>query len=89
MILQVFSIFDSKAKAFLVPFFMHNVPIAQRAFSEACNDPTHAYCKHPEDFTLFHLGTFDDTSSNIHSLPTPQSIGLAASYKTGYIPPQE
>lgn len=78
---EVFAVFDSKAKAFLTPFFLINVAVAKRMFSEAANENSHAYWRHPEDYSLHHLGTFDDTTGGVDCFPTPQNLGLAATYR--------
>lgn len=59
MILKIFSIQDSKAAAHLPPFFMATTNQAMRTFSDCCNDKKHAFCLHPEDYTIFEHGSFD------------------------------
>jgi hypothetical protein len=80
MIKQVFSIFDAKAKAFSDPIYLPNVAIAERAFKIAANDPTSHICQTPTDYTLFHLGEWDDETGTQTPI-SPLSIGLASSYK--------
>lgn len=60
MKLCVYSIFDVKAGVFNTPFFQVNDQVAKRAFSDLVNDPQSMLFKHPEDFTLWRLGEFDD-----------------------------
>lgn len=62
MIFKVFCVYDDKAKAYLPPFFLPEVSQAIRAFGDAAQDSTHDFCKHPEDYTLFQLGTFNSSS---------------------------
>lgn len=81
MIHQVFAVYDSKAKAYAQPFFQHSVPIAQRAFGAAVNDPALLLCKYPEDYTLFHIGTYDDEIAQLHCFPEHTNLGLAVTYK--------
>lgn len=59
---NVFSIYDSKANAYLPPFFLPTVAMAVRAFSDCVNSDDHQFGKHPSDFTLWHLGTWDDAT---------------------------
>jgi len=80
MIQLVFSIYDSKAKAFLPPFFMPRAEMAQRAFSECANSDDHQFGKHPADYTLFHLGNWDDDTGVFAEKTTPTSMGLALEY---------
>ena len=65
MKISMFSIYDSKAKSYLPPFHMPNDAMALRVFQDCVSDPSHAFGKHPEDYTLFHLGHFDDETGII------------------------
>ncbi len=78
----IFTVYDDKAEAYLPPFFLNTVGEALRAFSELANDPNHAFCKYPSDFTLFQIGTFDNGNCSFELLPTPTAIGKAIEYKT-------
>lgn len=86
MILKVFGIYDSKASAYLPPFMMKTIGEAERALSGHVNDPQHNFSKYAEDFTLFDLGSWDDSNAkyNLHS--TPHSIGLLLQYKKHIVP---
>lgn len=73
MITKAFSIFDSKACAFGVPFFMPTAGAAIREFSDLCRDPQTRICKHAGDYVLYEIGAFDDhtailtvTSPHLH-----------------------
>ncbi|AXL14758.1 nonstructural protein [Microviridae sp.] len=65
MIHKIYTIYDSKAEAYLPPFFMHQQGMALRTFTDCVNDPNHAFGKHPEDYTLFNAGIFDDDLGTI------------------------
>lgn len=80
MNIQVFSVFDLKSKVFGQPFYSHNSAVAQRSFSIAVNDSSTGLFKHPEDFVLFHIGTFDDEKGDFSSF-APVNLGLAAHFK--------
>lgn len=81
MITSVFAVYDMKAKAFMQPFFSPMAATGIRAFSVAVNDPTTLLHKHPEDFVLFHLGSFDDELGRFVPLPTPAQLCMAAAVK--------
>jgi len=81
MIKQIVCVYDSKAKAFMDPIFIPNIPIAQRAFKNAANDPTTYIAQSPEDYTLFHIGNYDDETCKFEIFGTPESLGLATTYK--------
>jgi len=74
-----FSVFDQKALAYLPPFFMPEVGMATRAFTDMVNDTAHMFGKHPEDFTLFELGMFDDNKGMLEPFKSPEMVvtGLA------------
>lgn len=78
---QIVAVYDSKAKAFMDPIHVPNIGIAQRSFKIAVNDPTTYIAQSPEDYTLFHLGGWDDETSNYDLFSTPESLGLASTYK--------
>lgn len=63
----IFSVFDKKAVAYLAPFYFPQKGQAIRAFEDSINDPQSTFNKHPEDYALFELGQFDDTSGVITS----------------------
>ena len=63
MLYQIFTIYDSKAQNYHIPYQFKNEAIAIRQFGDMCNDPETTISKHPEDYTLFHLGAWDDQNS--------------------------
>lgn len=81
MKLSIFSIYDSKAQAYLPPFFLPRKQMAVRAFAECCNSESHQFGKWPADYTLFHVGAFDDESGLIDSFP-PISLGNGLEHKS-------
>lgn len=83
MRMQSFSVYDSKASAYMLPWFMQSPGEAQRAFTEMVNDPRqqNALTKYPEDFTLFHLGEWDDSTGQFHPFKTPKPLCKALEVK--------
>jgi len=63
MLHKMFSVYDTKAEAWLPPFFLPTLGMAQRMFADCVNDIRHAFSRHPADYTLFLLGSFDDGSA--------------------------
>lgn len=80
MQLKMFTVHDSKAEAFLQPFYDQTTASARRAFGAACNDAEHSFCKFPGDYTLFELGEFDQASGQTKLLDSPINLGLAITY---------
>lgn len=62
---QLFSVYDSKAKAYMPPFVMHENAMAVRVFADCINDTSHAFGKNPQDYTLFNIGEFDDNKGQV------------------------
>ena len=80
MKLMVFSVFDTKAGAYASPFFMSNQAQASRDFGDAVQNPKLHLNKHPEDFSLYCLGIFDDNSGKIESFDTPDHVCNAVDF---------
>lgn len=86
MITQVFTVFDSKTLAYLPPFFAPTPGAAMRSFIDAVGQSGHEFNKHPEDYTLFHLGSFDDCDGTFANLETKKSLGVASEVKAIHFP---
>ncbi len=71
---QIFVIYDSKANAYMQPWFLTTIPMAIRAFQDCIADPKHNFGAHPEDYTLFDIGQFDAQTAKINWTP-PVSLG--------------
>lgn len=80
MKLQVFSVFDSKAEAFIQPWYSQTLGTAIRSFEAAVNTEAHDFQKHAGDYTLFHLGEFDQTLGQFTQLPAAVNLGLAVNF---------
>jgi hypothetical protein len=60
MKLNVYSIYDTAAAAYMRPFFMPSDGQATRAFTDLATQADHEIGKHPEDYFLCRLAVFDD-----------------------------
>jgi len=74
MILEIVSIYDQAIGAYSRPVFVQSTGVAIRSFSDEVNreDQNNEMKRHPADFSLFHLGSFDDSTGlfvNIEPLP--------------------
>ncbi len=76
-----FSIFDSKVGAFLPDWNCPTAAGAIRLFQEGCLIPESPYFKHPGDYTLFQIGTFDQDTGDVEKTPKIDH-GLAIYHKT-------
>ncbi len=83
---KMYVIYDSKAKAYMQPWFLTTTPMAQRLFTDCVNDKDHNFGRHPEDYTLFTIGNFDDNNAKIE-WKSPEALGNGVQYivteKTG------
>lgn len=80
MNLYIFAIYDSAGSFYKDPFMINNKGIALREFADACNNKETFLSKHPGDYTLFELGTFDQDTGKFDILPTPVSLGKALEF---------
>lgn len=61
-ILNAYSLFDVKALTYSPPFYLGQDAAARRAFEELVNDANTLPGRHPTDFILYCVGTFNDTT---------------------------
>jgi len=79
MIILLFTIYDEKAEVYMPPFFVPTVGLATRAFTDCINSNDHQFGKHPADYTLFQIGTFDDADAAIINMEK-KSLGNGVEY---------
>lgn len=83
MKLQVMAVYDSKARVFLQPWFCVHIDVGIRAFAQAANQEGHQVGEAPEDFVLWHLGTYNDDNA-VFDLKQPYTnLGPASQFKKG------
>lgn len=79
MKMKMFSVYDIKAEAFMVPWFMPAQGQAVRAFSDLVEDKNTIVGKHPGDYKLVYLGDFDDNDGRFESVGMI-SLGFGSDY---------
>lgn len=62
MMLEMFTVYDKAVRAFLPPFYCRSHGEAIRSFTSTVNEKDHQFNKYAADYTLFHLGLFNDGS---------------------------
>lgn len=85
MMLQIYSVYDAKACFFGQPFFDQNPASAIRNFSDAVNDgsnPHNMWHKHPEDYSLFCIGDFDNQNGELIPILPPRSLVTASALRS-------
>lgn len=78
MKLFIVSIRDSAADVFNRPYFAPAIGAATRQFMDEVNrvSDDNMLNKHPEDFALFLLGTFDDSNGSFDLGESPRQLAL-------------
>lgn len=79
MLHKMYSVYDSKAEAYLPPFFASTKGVALRRFITSVNDPDHQFAIYPGDYTLFEIGEYDDQTGQVVSC-NPISLGVAVEF---------
>lgn len=82
MILRALAIHDKKAELFSMPIFVQAVGQGVRSFADTVNDGKSEYARHPEDYTLFDIGSYDDVKGQLVSI-VPVSLGNGVTFVTG------
>lgn len=75
MLVRMYAIYDSKAVAYLQPFFCANNAIAFRNIERACKNPQSPFAEFPADFNLFCLATFEDVDGVLSPFHVPENLG--------------
>lgn len=89
MKLNIYSIYDTAAAAYLRPFFIPSDGQASRAFTDIATDAEHEVGKHPSDYTLFKIGIWDDNTAEFITfspekvLTGMEAVGLSRQVKPG------
>jgi len=76
----IFSVHDSKAQAYLPPFYMRTKGEALRAFETTVKDTNTQFNKYPSDYTLVELGSFDEATGVIETWDKPIILENASVY---------
>lgn len=77
---MIFTIFDSKAESYLPPFLFPKPDMARRAFADCVNSKEHQFGQHPDDYTLFATGVWDEDKGTFTPYDHKQSLGNGLEY---------
>lgn len=81
---ELFAVLDAKAGFFGQLFWEQRREMAIRQFSDAVNDgsnPNNMWYRHPEDFTLYALGEYDNETGRVSSLPVLEAVVTASALR--------
>lgn len=65
MKLNAYTIYDVASGVYMRPFFSQADGQAIRGFNDIALDMNHEVGKHPEDYTLYRVGSFNDTTGKL------------------------
>lgn len=82
MKLQLFTIHDTKTDVFAPPICQKSQGEAERTFNQMVHDDRTMISKYPEDYDLYHLGSYCDNTGKFELLPAPKHIVKAMFLKT-------
>ena len=74
MLLKVCAVKDSAADAFGRPFFVPTIGLAMRSFIDEVNNRESPFHAHPDDYTLYEIGEFDDNTGALVSFEFPRLV---------------
>ena len=66
---NAYTVHDSCALTYGVPFFALSDALAQRSFKFLVEDPTSTVGRSPGDFSLYFIGVFDDSIGQLDAAP--------------------
>jgi len=74
MIVNHYAIYDSKAQHYgqLFPSQTHGA--AERLFSDSVNKPDSPHNAHPDDYSLYYIGEYDDDSGRFLTQDMPLKL---------------
>lgn len=75
MILLVFTVYDQAVKAYNAPMFMRSKGEALRSFADAANDEKSNIHRFSRDYSLWYVGTFDDSNCAFEVVPPERLVG--------------
>jgi len=83
--LLICTVRDAAIDAYGQPIFVRHTGEACRSFADECNREGSTFNKHPEDYELFFIGTYDDD----RGLITPQNPSSLLTGKAAYREPKK
>lgn len=79
MLLRAYTLHDVKALTYSPPFFQHNNGLAVRMLTDLVNDNNTSVGRHPADFRLYCVGSYDDSTGKLIPLDIIEHVMDAVS----------
>ncbi len=77
MLMHVYSIYNTASGSYMRPFTAHADGEASRLFSDLVADEKHPVGMHPEDYSLYRLGSFNDQNGALTIEGAPECLCTA------------
>lgn len=77
--MQVVAVKDNAIEQWMNPFTVPHLGLALRHFKDEVSNPESPISKHPEDYDLYHLGSFDG-GTGLFSTHPPHQIARAITF---------
>lgn len=74
--LYIVSVRDRMLDAYMNPWYVPAKGAAIRAFQDELNNTQSPMSKHPDDYDLYCLGTWDESTGKFQQLPQPEQLAL-------------
>jgi len=72
MKINIYAVYDAKAEAFGKPIFFNKDGLAKRSFFEACQHAESEFQKYPHDYSIFHIGYYNEDTAEVSAVPPKQ-----------------
>lgn len=77
---RIVAVYDAKVGAYAQPWFVPTPGAAIRAFGDVVADKSSDIAKHPEDYSLFELGTWIPDKGRFEPFVAPVQIATALQF---------
>ena len=78
----MYAILDQKSELYCQPLLLNTEMQALRAFTNMANDTKTDIGRNPEDYSLWWIGDYEDTTAAIIPAPAKKCIGFAIDLRT-------
>ncbi|WNK12512.1 MAG: nonstructural protein [Microvirus sp.] len=75
--LHAYTVYDRKALQYHAPWFAVTDGAAVRSFADLANDPSTTVGRHPGDYVLYRLGSYDDAAGLLLPSTAPVHVSDA------------
>lgn len=80
MVQIMMSAYDEKAQVYLPPFCCKTEGEGRRMFGDAVQEPGSVLSRHPSDFSLYIVGSFNDSSGAVVVPGVPEFVCKATEF---------